>query len=261
MEDENGFHVQFTDPDTGEFVSRVSGFRNGNSVFLNQLRFSKSAKYSNANVVEACKLIATDIISSTKDSSTPVENVFISGDYSMSNSGLKTINFPASLQEIRSMAFYECTSLSGNLEFNEGLTTIGFDAFGYCESITGVKLPNSLTSLEGRAFEFCTGITSFIFGSGITSLESNAVRGLHSLEYLYLPATITSVQGFGIYECENLKTLVIASETRISFPQYTLESCPSIERICVPEDLVDDYQNYFSNSSLHGRLAYTIEAI
>ena len=96
LEDDNGFHIQFTDPDTGEFVSRVSGFRNGNTVFLNQLRFSKSAKYSNVNIVEACKLIATEIIDSTKDSSTPVENVFISGDYSMKSSKLKPIKLGVS---------------------------------------------------------------------------------------------------------------------------------------------------------------------
>jgi hypothetical protein len=96
LEDDNGFHIQFTDPDTVEFVSRVSGFRNGNTVFLNQLRFSKSAKYSNVNIVEACKLIATEIIDSTKDSSTPVENVFISGDYSMKSSKLKPIKLGVS---------------------------------------------------------------------------------------------------------------------------------------------------------------------
>ena len=248
----------------------------GCSGLTGTLTIPNSITYLGSSVFEGCSGLTEVVFNATSITTIPQSlfqactslqnvqlhnNVVIIERNAFQESGLKTINFPASLQEIRSMAFYECTSLSGNLEFNEGLTTIGSDAFGYCESITGVKLPNSLTSLEGRAFEFCTGITSFIFGSGITSLESNAVRGLHSLEYLYLPATITSVQGFGIYECENLKTLVIASETRISFPQYTLESCPSIERICVPEDLVDDYQNYFSNSSLHGRLADTVEAI
>ena len=248
----------------------------GCSGLTGTLTIPNSITYLGSSVFEGCSGLTAVVFNATSITTIPQSlfqactslqnvqlhnNVVIIEQNAFQESGLKTINFPASLREIRSMAFYKCTSLSGNLEFNEGLTTIGFDAFGYCESITGVKLPNSLTSLEGRAFEFCTSITSFIFGSGITSLESNAVRGLHSLEYLYLPATITSVQGFGIYECENLKTLVIASETRISFPQYTLESCPSIERICVPEDLVDDYQNYFSNSSLHGRLADTIEAI
>ena len=37
---ENGFTVRIENPLTGEYISRISGFRNGNSVFLNQLRFS-----------------------------------------------------------------------------------------------------------------------------------------------------------------------------------------------------------------------------
>ena len=37
LENENGFHVRLTNPITGNFISRVSGFRNGNTVVLNQL--------------------------------------------------------------------------------------------------------------------------------------------------------------------------------------------------------------------------------
>lgn len=92
LEDENGFHIKFTDPETGEFVSRVSGFRNGNTVFLNQLRFSKSNKYTNKDVVEACQLIAKEIINASRTSETPIDNVVISGDLSMSESKLPMIS-------------------------------------------------------------------------------------------------------------------------------------------------------------------------
>jgi len=83
LKDENGFHIRFTDPDTQEFVSRVSGFRNGNTVFLNQLRHSVSEKYSDEDVVKFCKEVARILIQNSKNSKYPIENVVISPEYAM----------------------------------------------------------------------------------------------------------------------------------------------------------------------------------
>ncbi len=84
LNDENGFHIIFNNLDD-EFVSRVSGFRNGNTVFLNQLRSSTSSKYTNKDLVEACRLIAQELIEQSKNSPVPIDNVVISGGYAMSS--------------------------------------------------------------------------------------------------------------------------------------------------------------------------------
>lgn len=86
--DEKGFHITFVDPETNEYISRVSGFRNGNTVFLNQLRFSVSAKYSDDDVIIACKDVAKDLIELSKDSKMPIENVVVSPSYALE--GAKT---------------------------------------------------------------------------------------------------------------------------------------------------------------------------
>ena len=78
------FHIEFNDPNTGKYISRVTGFRNGNTVFLNELRYScDSYLYSNIDVVNACKQVAQQLIERTKDSSYPIENVVIHRDYAM----------------------------------------------------------------------------------------------------------------------------------------------------------------------------------
>ncbi len=80
----NGFHIRFEDPKTNEYISRVSGFRNGNTVFLNELRYSCNDKtYSNMDVVAACKLAAKELIELSKDSACPIENVVIANQYAM----------------------------------------------------------------------------------------------------------------------------------------------------------------------------------
>ncbi len=83
LKNENGFHIKFYNPETKKFVSRVSGFRNGNTVFLNELRFSEDENYTNEDVVEACKLISRRLIDSTTDSKYPIDNVIIANAYAM----------------------------------------------------------------------------------------------------------------------------------------------------------------------------------
>ncbi len=80
-----GFHIRFEDPITHEYVSRVSGFRNGNSVFLNELRNSESKKYYSDDLYNATKWISNQLIDMTKDTDNPIENVFVTTAYAMAD--------------------------------------------------------------------------------------------------------------------------------------------------------------------------------
>lgn len=83
IENPNGFHIRFSDPKTNKFVSRVSGIRNGNTVFLNELRESEDEGYTNEDLIEAINIIASELIEKSKTSSMPIENVIITSDYAL----------------------------------------------------------------------------------------------------------------------------------------------------------------------------------
>ena len=83
IKNENGFHISFNNPDTGELVSRVSCFRNGNTLFLNQLRMPIGSDYSTEDVIEACKLMGAAVIEATKNSEFPIVNVVASNGYAL----------------------------------------------------------------------------------------------------------------------------------------------------------------------------------
>ncbi len=99
LDNPNGFHIRFEDPKTNEYISRVTGFRNGNTVFLNELREScNKDSYSNADVIEACKKTSEMLIELSKDSPCPIENVVVHRAYAtedmkspMVNLGVKNI--------------------------------------------------------------------------------------------------------------------------------------------------------------------------
>lgn len=84
LTDEAGFHVRFKNPATDKLVSRVSGFVNGNTVFLNELRFSLDSTYTNENVIEACKKCSEMFILKSKQTGGPIQNVVIHNAYATS---------------------------------------------------------------------------------------------------------------------------------------------------------------------------------
>lgn len=117
LKDENGFHVRFSDPETGEFISRVSGFRNGNTVFLNQLRYPLSGKYSDKDIYQACEEFAKLLVEKSSGSVTPIDNVVISSDMVMSKSGKPVVNLGVTniKQGLSNSNFYSDVSASAIL--------------------------------------------------------------------------------------------------------------------------------------------------
>ena len=95
--------------------------------------------------------------------------------------GVKTsINLPASVEEVRDYAFYECTALTsvsmpsvrtiGDWSFwfcsamvsvsMPAVTTIGANSFSLCGNLSKVDIPASVSMIGGYAFTACNGLTS-----------------------------------------------------------------------------------------------------
>ena len=81
-----------------------------------------------------------------------IERNAFSYDYSLDDIKLSAI-------DIGSSAFYKCTSLE-DVEFLEGLKTIGAFAFSYCP-LKEVKMPKSISIIYQDAFKYCEEITKF----------------------------------------------------------------------------------------------------
>ena len=88
------------------------------------------------------------------------------------------VTLSAGLKEIKDDAFYECSSLAGNLIIPQGVTKIGNNAFYECSNLTGnFTIPNSVTYIGYCAFFDCSGLNadvSSILHSSLTDIGSNA---------------------------------------------------------------------------------------
>jgi hypothetical protein len=78
-----------------------------------------------------------------------------------------SLTIPNNVKIIGQNAFINCSSLN-EINFPNGLTTIGSNAFNGCNSLNGVlTIPNSVTNIGEKAFANCTSLTSIQMSTNI----------------------------------------------------------------------------------------------
>ena len=125
--------------------------------------------------IEGNTYTVTDIFSATSSSN----GVFY-------NSGITSIELPATLETIGGYAFYGCRGLTSiDLSNCTSLRSIGYNAFFNCDGLTSITLSSSLTSIGSAAFSGCYGLTSITLPSSLESIGNFAFDSCYALAEVY----------------------------------------------------------------------------
>ena len=87
-------------------------------------------------------------------------------------------------------------SISGEVIFPEGITTIRNGAFYYCGLITKIVVPDSVTSIGDDAFSYCSKLEELILGKGITTVPYQMARHTSALKELVVPHGVTTLKDY-----------------------------------------------------------------
>ncbi|MBD5236157.1 MAG: leucine-rich repeat domain-containing protein [Bacteroidales bacterium] len=158
----------------------------------------------------------------------------IIGYRAFSNTGLKEVSFPSSLQIIRDEAFYSTPSLTRIMFDNnsKNLESIGKSAFSH-SILTSVTIPGCIKEIGDKAFMWCDNLekVTLLAGNGKTKVGEDAFSnnpnlstlslgnpGVESfgdgafcgcrLEQVILPSTVRTV-GVGAFWSNNIQFLKI----------------------------------------------------
>jgi len=95
------FHIRFVNPFDGSYISRVSGIRNGNTLFLNQLRDSVNKDYTNEDLYDVLKKTSQQLVEISKDSEVPIDNIMITSDVALKDYWMEAKNINLSKPELQ----------------------------------------------------------------------------------------------------------------------------------------------------------------
>jgi len=124
-------------------------------------------------------------------------------------------------------AFYNCRSLT-SITLPEGVTSIGNYAFYNCSSLTSITLPEGVTSIGSYTFYNCSSLTSITLPEGVTSIGEDAFRHCSSLMSITLPESLTSINQYAFCYCNKLKHIVMPGANVPSIGYGALPSKPTI---------------------------------
>lgn len=150
---------------------------------------------------------------------------------------LTSVDFPNSLEIIKSEAFWGCSRLTSIIIPNS-VTEIGNEAFGYCYDLESVTIGNAVHSIGESAFQFC---------------EFRSIEVPNSVEHIGKKA---------FYGCDKLEDVVLG-ENVTYIPAKTFYGARSIEQITclsVEPPGVNPDNNIFKDNNYPGMIDYITES-
>lgn len=180
-------------------------------------------------------------------------------DRAFYRSRLVSINFPGSVEQIGKESFNQCIFLA-DCGLNEGLLTIGTEAFSNCDRLRSITIPASVTDIAESAFmdshlkEFlvASGSTSFNVSDGalINVREGLLVAYPHSseAESCTVPEGVKRIGTFAFYRSHNLKQVIFPDGLQ-EIGRGAFSSCNHLKALDLPDSVTKVENSAFTGNS------------
>lgn len=93
---------------------------------------------------------------------------------------------------------------------NQGIESIGTNAFSDIHSLESVILPEALTSIGDYAFANCDNLHHFHLPNSLTTLGTSAFEGCSALTEIAIPSSVTSIGKDAFKDCSSLREIAVA---------------------------------------------------
>ena len=124
-----------------------------------------------------------------------------------------TVNIGANVTKIPAYLFYPYYNNSrspyitaANFADGSQCNEIGSSAFRYCDDLTSITIPDSVTSIEDYAFSG-SALTSITIPNSVISIGSSAFSNCSSLGTVSIGSGVTSIGNRALFDCSSLSNI------------------------------------------------------
>ena len=163
------------------------------------------------------------------------EDILTEGDYSY------TVNEDGETVTITKYSGSDAEVVIPETLGGKNVTSIGYNAFYGCESLTSITIPDSVTTIGDFAFADCFSLTIVTIPDSVTTIGWGAFRRCTSLSSVTIPDGVTTIGGIAFEECTSLASVAIPdSVTTIGI--FAFEKCTSLASVTIPDSVttIDD---------------------
>ena len=175
---------------------------------------------------------------------------------------IKSIIIEEGVKTIGSNAFYNCSSLT-SIDIPDGVTSIGRGAFYGCSSLTSIDIPDSVTSIGSSAFSGCSNLhkvyitdleqyinISFYYDNSSSPTCNGADLYINNVlaKEIMIPHGVTKIGAYAFYNCSSLTSVTIPDDVT-SIGSSAFSGCSSLTSINIPDGVTTIGNYTFYNCS------------
>ena len=144
----------------------------------------------------------------------------------------------------------------------DGVTSVGKEAFRYCNNLLSVKLPDSINSIGGWAFAYCNNLVELNIPNNVTRIDECAFHSCVNLKSIIIPNGITTIKQGTFYNCRSVSSMIIPIGVT-SIGDASLSCCYSLTDITIPSSVLKiEEQAFQHNESLNNvKISEGVESI
>lgn len=169
---------------------------------------------------------------------------------------VKKVMIEDGVTSIGSDAFFQCTNLA-DIDIADSVTAIGEFAFFGCRSLQSVSISKNVTTIGMLPFFGCSNLTKIHVAEDNPSFSSDDQGALYNkdktllieapgaVETFVVPEGVVEIGSSAFYECKNLKTLTLP-QTLKYIQAYAFQYCESLSEVTIP-GTVKSFDAAFAN--------------
>ena len=135
-----------------------------------------------------------------------------------------------------------------SIVIEEGVTSIGNEAFHLCRNLISITIPKTLKSIGNNAFYDCTSLTSVTIPGNVESIGESAFYYCDNLTDVTLQDGVKSIGDAAFIWCNNLTNIVLPNSVT-SIGYYAFKDCTSLTSITIPDSVTSIGNDAFYNCS------------